>query len=458
MEKRNLRVSALAEGLAAIALILAIVTVISPYWGRFSNEGSPNSGDLVTGYFGLWTICKDLPQGRSFCGLNITAFNLSTWTFIAGVIAVVSVISLGLAALLGVCLLLMLKTQERVCLPYRPAVVARLVLSALAALMSTTAIALASIRTDERLPYGLSRGWTFYLQMLVIATEVLLTLASTYDLMLSRRLGGDPTFYSRDPSGSGALTYSNPSFKDDSGRPGGPIGGGRPGSGMSGGGGRPGSSNGSTTSNSSLNTIVSASSVRSAPNGKQVSTNGSRMHNSHNKTSSSGKSPSSGRASPKRPTTGRLANGAMIRAAAGRGSQRSRSSGHNSSRSKPTIALTASSAHPYSMGGADGRSPDSVDHGSTSSILNGSFGSIESSSYGTTSSIISSSSISSNPMALSPRKSSLKKPRPRNEVPASPVPEGSETGSILGFQNPGFGENRSGSIKRVRIASQSTDV
>ena len=44
MEKRNLRVSALAEGLAAIALILAIVTVISPYWGRFSNEGSPNSG------------------------------------------------------------------------------------------------------------------------------------------------------------------------------------------------------------------------------------------------------------------------------------------------------------------------------------------------------------------------------------------------------------------------------
>ena len=116
------------------------------------------SSDLVTGYFGLWTICKDLPQGRSFCGLNITAFNLSSmsrlksfssfnscligslffsffspaWTFIAGVIAVVSVISLGLAALLGVCLLLMLKTQERVCLPYRPAVVARLVLSALA--------------------------------------------------------------------------------------------------------------------------------------------------------------------------------------------------------------------------------------------------------------------------------------------------------------------------------------
>jgi hypothetical protein len=44
MEKRNLRVSALAKGLAAIGLVLAIITVISPYWGRFSNEGSPNSG------------------------------------------------------------------------------------------------------------------------------------------------------------------------------------------------------------------------------------------------------------------------------------------------------------------------------------------------------------------------------------------------------------------------------
>ena len=147
----------------------------------------------------------------------------------------------------------------------------------------------------------------------------------------------------------------------------------------------------------------------------------------------------------------------MIRGSNGRGSQRSRPS---SSKSKTAIAVTSSSAHPYSMsgGGADGRSPDSVDQGSTSSILNGSFGSIESSSYGTTSSIISGSSVSSNPMALSPRKSSLKKPRPRNEVPASPVPEGSETGSVLGFQNPGFGEPRVGSIKRVRIASQSTDV
>lgn len=138
-----------------------------------------------------------------------------------------------------------------------------------------------------------------------------------------------------------------------------------------------------------------------------------------------------------------------------RGSQRR--GGSNSSRPKPGVAVTASSGLPYDVS-ADGRSSDSVDQGSVSSILNGSFGSIESSSYGTTSSIISSSSVCSNPMALSPRKSSLKKPRPRNEVPPSPLPEGSESGSVLGFPNPGFGDSRTGSIKRVRIASQSTDV
>lgn len=71
---------------------------------------------------------------------------------------------------------------------------------------------MASIRTEERLPYALYRGWAFYVHMVLIGAEVALTLAAAYDFILSRRLGGDPTFYSRDPSGSNALTYSNPSF------------------------------------------------------------------------------------------------------------------------------------------------------------------------------------------------------------------------------------------------------
>jgi hypothetical protein len=44
MEKRNVRVSAGAEALSVLGLVLAVVTVISPFWGRFSNEGNPNTG------------------------------------------------------------------------------------------------------------------------------------------------------------------------------------------------------------------------------------------------------------------------------------------------------------------------------------------------------------------------------------------------------------------------------
>ena len=151
------------------------------------------------------------------------------------------------------------------------------------ALMATVALAMASIQSTERLPYYLSRGWTFYLQMLVIVVEVLLSLAAGYDFVLSRRLGGDPTFYSRDPSGSNALTYSNPSFKDDAGRGVTAVGGGRP-----------GSANGSTTSSSSLNSTISNPSVRMAPNGNKHnhhnSSNGSRVHNASSSRSPSGRS------------------------------------------------------------------------------------------------------------------------------------------------------------------------
>ena len=146
--------------------------------------------------------------------------------------------------------------------------------------MAVVATALASIRPDERLPYSLLNGWTFYVHTLVIVVEVLLTVCCVYDFVLSRRLGGDPTFYSRDPSGSNALTYSNPSFTSDDQ-----------------------TSSRVRNSNSSLSST--ASSVRAIPNGS--SSNGSRLqqHKSHSGRMSPHKSPS-GRTSPHRIRPGRI--------------------------------------------------------------------------------------------------------------------------------------------------------
>ena len=54
--KRNLRVSAAATVLSLVSLVLAVVAVVSPYWGRFSNDGSPNSGGkyYYFHHFSLW--------------------------------------------------------------------------------------------------------------------------------------------------------------------------------------------------------------------------------------------------------------------------------------------------------------------------------------------------------------------------------------------------------------------
>lgn len=54
MEKRNVRVSAGAEALSVLGLVLAVVTVISPFWGRFSNEGNPNTGGNIHIIFFLY--------------------------------------------------------------------------------------------------------------------------------------------------------------------------------------------------------------------------------------------------------------------------------------------------------------------------------------------------------------------------------------------------------------------
>lgn len=41
-----------------------------------------------------------------------------------------------------------------------------------------------------------------------------LFVAAIYDLIFSRRAGGDPTVSHRDPTGDDAITFNNPAFKE----------------------------------------------------------------------------------------------------------------------------------------------------------------------------------------------------------------------------------------------------
>lgn len=85
--------------------------------------------------------------------------------------------------------------------------------------LAVTAIASAgmfAIQTDERrggVSFSVSRGVSFYLVIICIILSIILCVLSLYDLMFSRRSGGDPTEVP-DVTGSRAITYDNPGYRE----------------------------------------------------------------------------------------------------------------------------------------------------------------------------------------------------------------------------------------------------
>lgn len=71
-----------------------------------------------------------------------------------------------------------------------------------------------AIQTDDiRRGFVVSRGLSFYLVVVNVIMTILLLVMSLYDLMFSRRSGGDPTTMP-DVSGSRAITYDNPGYRE----------------------------------------------------------------------------------------------------------------------------------------------------------------------------------------------------------------------------------------------------
>lgn len=71
-----------------------------------------------------------------------------------------------------------------------------------------------AIQTDDlRRGFIVTRGVSFYLVVVCVVLTILLCVMSLYDLMFSRRAGGDPTQVP-DVSGSRAITYDNPGYKE----------------------------------------------------------------------------------------------------------------------------------------------------------------------------------------------------------------------------------------------------
>lgn len=108
----------------------------------------------------------------------------------------------------------MISSKEKVVMKYSVLVIFKLILALLAAILAVVAAGLFSIQTDDdRSGFHITRGLSFYLQILVIALTIGLFVMALYDVMFSRRSGGDPTM-SVETTESTATTYNNPGFRD----------------------------------------------------------------------------------------------------------------------------------------------------------------------------------------------------------------------------------------------------
>ncbi|KAL1116229.1 hypothetical protein AAG570_005724, partial [Ranatra chinensis] len=169
------------------------------------------------GYFGPWQTCKYLLYDRKKCGSTVSRFKPVASVEYAGWSAVIGVFMLAMFSVLAVLQLAMIVSKEKILFSYGCVLMAKLICSLLATLVSVVAAALFALQTDDREnDFIVTRGESFYIQIAVIVLTFVVFVGGLYDVLFARRWGpaSDPTIAHRDPSGQSATTYNNPGFKE----------------------------------------------------------------------------------------------------------------------------------------------------------------------------------------------------------------------------------------------------
>ncbi|EFA01532.2 uncharacterized protein LOC656681 [Tribolium castaneum] len=197
--------------LGFICFVVGATAVGIPMWGYFDNLGG--HGNEERGYFGPWKTCKLLLYNRERCGNDSSNFRTTIAVWVAGVVAAIGVTILGIFCFLSVIQLAMLSSKEKVMMKYSIVVATKVALGLLATLLAIAAAGLFALQADDRRRTGfeISRGPGFYIQILLIVLTVILFAMSVYDVLLSRREGGDPTRVAVPMEGA---TFGNPGFRE----------------------------------------------------------------------------------------------------------------------------------------------------------------------------------------------------------------------------------------------------
>ncbi|XP_055380042.1 uncharacterized protein LOC129611113 [Condylostylus longicornis] len=202
--------------LGFICFALASAAVGIPIWGHFQSVGGGYMEE--TGYFGPWRVCKFLSYFREKCGTDISKFRPSVAVFASGVLASLCAVALAIYSLLSVIQIAMVASQETIVMKYKNLVLLKMILGLTACILAIISAALFAVQMDEsnKNGYIITRGVSFYLQIVVVILTICLFGLTLYDVLSSRKSGGDPTMLiSSDPGNSAsAITINNPGFRE----------------------------------------------------------------------------------------------------------------------------------------------------------------------------------------------------------------------------------------------------
>ncbi|XP_037933592.1 uncharacterized protein LOC119668220 [Teleopsis dalmanni] len=197
-----------------LCFALASAAIGIPIWGYYD---SSNGGyDYDRGYFGPFKVCKQLAYNREKCGNEVSKFRLNSAVYVSGLLAIISSAALGIFCILSVIQIAMISSRDKVVMSYTSLVMIKLILAIIGCILALIAAVLFALQIDESEKYGfrISRGISFYLQIVTIILSIGLVLTSVYDMLFSRRPGGDPTMTVDASSPSSATTYNNPGYKE----------------------------------------------------------------------------------------------------------------------------------------------------------------------------------------------------------------------------------------------------
>ncbi|KAF7284839.1 hypothetical protein GWI33_021482 [Rhynchophorus ferrugineus] len=199
--------------LGFICLVVGATAVGIPMWGYFDPPPYLGyGGGDDRGYFGPWKTCKLLLYNRERCDKDVSRFRASVAVWVAGIVAIIGVVSLAIFCFLSVLQLAMISSKEKVVVKYTAAILTKVVLAFIAALLAIVAASLFATQIDdERNGFVVTRGPGFYIEVLAIILNSALFVMSLYDMFFSKREGGDPTTVSMPIE---STTYGNPGFRE----------------------------------------------------------------------------------------------------------------------------------------------------------------------------------------------------------------------------------------------------